>query len=149
VAIIPRRSAPRLAPSLFFDTVLARGRRTVTRSVLTAGLNGQSQYCDTALATAVKKDEAIDANLVLSVVEPISGRVGWLPFALDDRQIERYGPHVQGTVAYQNPRPGPTRSPYVFDAGAPQIVSGSGAGIVIDNYSSRVFDLEKLLKDRS
>jgi hypothetical protein len=53
------------SPPLFLDTVLARGRRAITRSILTAGLNGQSQYCYTALAAAVKKAEAIDANLVL------------------------------------------------------------------------------------
>jgi hypothetical protein len=137
------------SPPLFLDTVLARGRRTVTRSILTAGLNGQSPYCYTALAAAVKKAEAIDANLVLSVAEPISGRVGRLPLALYDRQTERYGPYVHGTVAYQNPTPGLTRSTYDFDVGALQIVSGSEAGIVTGNYSSRVFDLEKLVKDRS
>jgi hypothetical protein len=86
---------------------------------------------------------------VLSVIESISGRVGRLPLALYDRQTEWYGPYVHGIVAYQSPTPGLTRSPYVYDGGALQIVSGSEAGIVTGNYSGRVYDLEKLVKDRS
>jgi hypothetical protein len=77
----PSPGSPHAVP----DTVLARGRSVITRPIHTAGLNGQSQSCYTALAAAVKKAEAIDANLVLSVVEPISGRVGRLPLALHDR----------------------------------------------------------------
>jgi len=77
---------------------------------------------------AVRKADAIDANLVLSIVEPISGRVARLTLALDDRLTDRYVLHVQGAGVDQNQPSGLARSLYVYDASSPDIVSGSGVG---------------------
>jgi hypothetical protein len=112
-SVLDRRSAPRLA-LLFLGALLARGRRTVTSWIRTAGLSGRYQSCYLAVAAAGKKAETIAAYLALWVVEPLVSGAGRLTLALDDTPTKRYGPHVQGAGVHHNPTPGPAGSPYVY-----------------------------------
>ena len=110
---LDRRSAPRLA-LLFLGAILARGRRTVTSWIRTAGLSGQYQSCYIAVAAAGKKAETIAAYLVLWVVKPLLGGLKRLTLAIDDTPTPRYGPHVEGAGIHHNPTPGPAGSPHVY-----------------------------------
>jgi hypothetical protein len=69
----PCQWLPQLA-LLFLGAVPARGRRTVTSWIRTAGLSGQFRSCYKAIAAAGKKAETIAAYLVLAVVNPLVGR---------------------------------------------------------------------------
>jgi hypothetical protein len=110
---IDRRSAPRLA-SLFLGALLARGRRTVTSWIRSAGLSDHYQSCYLAVAAAGRKAETIAAYLVLRAVKPLVSGAGRLTLVLDDTPTRRYGPHVQGAGIHHNPAPGPAGSPHVY-----------------------------------
>jgi hypothetical protein len=105
-AALDRRSAPRLA-LLFLGAVRARGRRTVTSWIRTAGLSGQFRRCYRAVAAAGKKAETIAASLVLAVIKPLVSGADRRTLALDDTPTKRYGPQVQGAGIHHNPAPGP------------------------------------------
>src|SRR5438552_14950718 len=63
------RSAPRLA-WLLVGAVLARGRRTVTSWIRSAGLSGEYRPCYTTLAAAGRTTDLIAARLAHDVVKP-------------------------------------------------------------------------------
>ncbi|HEX4613439.1 MAG TPA: transposase, partial [Urbifossiella sp.] len=92
------RSAPRLA-WLLVGAVLARGRRTVTSWIRSAGLSGEYRPCYTTVAAAGKRADSVAARLT---------------FAIDDTPTERYGRHVQGAGVHHNPTPGPAGGPFVY-----------------------------------
>ena len=106
------RSARRLA-WLLVGTVLARGRRTVTSWVRSAGLSGEYRPCYTTVAAAGKRTDLIAAHLAHEVVKPLMAGADRLTFALDDTPTERYGRHVQGAGVHHNPTPGPAGSEFV------------------------------------
>src|SRR3954454_25125831 len=112
-AVLPRRSAPRLA-LLFLGAVLARGRHTVTGWISAAGLSDQFRSCYTAVAAAGKKAKTVAAYLVLWVVKPLVSGADRRKITIDDTPTPRYGPHVQGAGVHHNPTPGPAGSPYVY-----------------------------------
>src|ERR1700742_2689366 len=112
-AVLDRRSAPRLA-LLFLGAALARGRRTVTSWIRSAGLSDRFQSCYIAVAAAGKRADSIAARLAMDVVKPLVKGTGRLTLALDDTPTKRYGPHVQGAGVHHNPTPGPAGSTYVY-----------------------------------
>ena len=112
-AALDRRSAPRL-PLLFFEAVLARGRRTVTSWIRAAKLSDKYQACYVADSAAGKRADRITRRLLTEVVQPLLKGATRLTLALDDTPTKRYGPHVQGAGVHHNPTPGPAGSPYVY-----------------------------------
>jgi DDE superfamily endonuclease len=112
-ASLDRRSAPRLA-LLFLGAVLARGRRTVTSWIRSAGLSDQFRPCYIAVAAAGKRADRIARRLLTDLVAPLLAADGRLMLALDDTPTKRYGPHVQGAGIHHNPAPGPAGSPHVY-----------------------------------
>jgi hypothetical protein len=110
---LDRRSSPRLV-LLFLGAVLARGRRTVTSWIRTAGLSPQFRSCYTAVAAAGKKSNQIASRLLLTVVKPLLKPSDRLTLAIDDTPTPRYGPQVQGAGIHHNPTPGPAGSPHVY-----------------------------------
>lgn len=107
------RSAPRLA-WLLVGAVLARGRRTVTSWIRSAGLSGEYRPCYTTVAAAGTRTDLMAAHLVREVVKPLVAGTDRLTFALDDTPTERSGRHVQGAGVHHNPTPGPAGSPFVY-----------------------------------
>jgi hypothetical protein len=107
------RSAPRLA-WLLVGAILARGRRTVTSWIRSAGLSDEFRPCDTTVSAAGKRTDLIAAHLAHGVVKPLVTAATRLVLALDDTPTERYGPHVQGAGVHHNPCPGPAGSPFVY-----------------------------------
>jgi hypothetical protein len=112
-AALDRRSAARLA-LLFFGSVLARGRRTVTSWIRAGRLSDQFRPCYTAVAAAGKRADRVGRRLLTEMVMPLVKGGGRLTLALDDTPTRRYGPHVQGAGIHHNPTPGPAGSPYVY-----------------------------------
>ncbi len=112
-ASLDRRSAPRLA-LLFLGAVLARGRRTVTSWIRSAGLSDQFRPCYIAVAAAGKRADRIARRLLTDLVAPLLAADGRLMLALDDTPTKRYGPHVQGAGIHHNPAPGPAGSLHVY-----------------------------------
>ena len=112
-SLLDRRSAPRLA-KLLLGAVLARGRRTVTSWIRAVGLSDDYRACYTTVAAAGKRADAIAAQLVAEVVEPLVAGDSRLTLAIDDTPTERFGPQVQGAGIHHNPTPGPAGSPYVY-----------------------------------
>jgi hypothetical protein len=112
-AVLDPRSAPRLA-LLFLGAILARGRRTVTSWIRTAGLSDEYRPCYTTVAAAGKRADSIAARLMHGVVKPLVASATRLTLALDDTPTARYGPHVQGAGVHHNPTPGPAGSPFVY-----------------------------------
>lgn len=111
-AALDRRSAPRRA-LLFFEAVLARGRRTVTTWIRAAKLSDRYQSCYIAVAAAGKRADRIVRRLLIEVVFPLLKGATRLILALDDTPTKGYGPHVQGAGTHHNPTLGPAGSPYV------------------------------------
>ena len=107
------RSMPRLA-LLLLGAVLARGRRTVTSWIRSAGLSRQFRPCYNTLSAAGKRADRISARLVNDVVKPLLGGSGRLLLAIDDTPTPRRGPHVEGAGVHHNPTPGPAGSPYLY-----------------------------------
>ncbi len=107
------RSATRLA-WLFVGAILARGQRTVTSWIRSAGLAGEYRPSYTTVAAAGKRADLIAAHLAHAVVKPLVAGAARLTFALDDTPTERYGRYVQGAGVYHNPCPGPAGSPFVY-----------------------------------
>ena len=112
-AALDRRSAPRLA-WLLVGAVLARGRRTVTSWIRSAGLSGEFRHCYTAVAAAGCKTDLAAAHLAREAVRPLVAGSGRLTFAIDDTPTPRYGRHVQGAGVHHNPSPGPAGGPFVY-----------------------------------
>ena len=112
-SVLDPRSAPRLA-WLFVGAILARGRRTVTSWIRSAGLSGEYRPCYTTVSAAGKRADRIAARLAHAVVRPLAAGAARLVFALDDTPTERYGRHVQGAGVHHNPCPGPAGSPFVY-----------------------------------
>jgi DDE superfamily endonuclease len=110
---LDRRSAPRLV-LLLLGAVLARGRRTVTSGIRTAGLSDQFRPCSTTVAAAGKRADRIAAFLTLAAIKPLVAGVARLTLALDDTPTPRYGPHVHGAGVHHNPSPGPAGAPLVY-----------------------------------
>ena len=110
---LDRRSAPRLA-WLFVGAVLARGRRTVTSWVRSAGLSSEYRSCYTTLAAAGTRTDLMAAHLAHEVVQPLAAGAERPTFAIDDTPTERYGRHVQGAGVHHNPTPGPAGGPFVY-----------------------------------
>src|SRR5688500_17937855 len=107
------RSAPRLA-RLLFGAILARGRRTVTSWIRSAGLSQEFRPCYTTVSAAGKRADGVAARLVHAVVRPLLAGMSRLVFALDDTPTPRYGPRVQGAGVHHNPTTGPAWSPLVY-----------------------------------
>lgn len=107
------RSAPRLA-WLLVGAVLARGRRTVTSWIRSAGLSAEFRPCYTTVSAAGKRTDLMAAHLAHEVVKPLVAGADRLTFALDDTPTERYGRYVQGAGVHHNPTPGPAGSPFVY-----------------------------------
>jgi hypothetical protein len=112
-AALDRRSAARLA-LLFLGALLARGRRTVTSWIRSAGLSQNYQPCYTTVAAAGKKAGDIAARLLNAVVKPLVAGLPRITLALDDTPTQRYGPYVQGAGIHHNPTPGPANAPHVY-----------------------------------
>jgi hypothetical protein len=110
---LDRRSAPRLA-CLFLGAIVARGRRTVTSRIRSAGLGQEFRPCYTTVSAAGKRADGIAARLAHEVLGPLLAGMSRLVFALDDTPTPRYGPHVQGAGVHHNPTPGPAGSPFVY-----------------------------------
>lgn len=111
-ALYPR-SAPRLA-LLLLAAVLARGRRTVTRWIRTAGLAKQFRCCYTTVAAAGKRSQRVATRLAYEVLEPLVSGRSRLVLAIDDTPTPRYGPLVEGAGVHHNPASGPAKSPFVY-----------------------------------
>ena len=107
------RSAPRLA-WLFVGAILARGRRTVTSWIRSAGLSGEYRPCYTTVAAVGTKTDLTAAHLVHAVVKPLVAGADRLTFAIDDTPTERHGRQVQGAGVHHNPTPGPAGSEFVY-----------------------------------
>jgi hypothetical protein len=107
------RSAPRLA-WLFVGAVLARGRRTVTSWIRSAGLSGEYRPCYTTVAAVGTKTDLLAAHLAHAVVKPLVAGADRRTFALDDTPTERHGRQVQGAGVHHNPTPGPAGSAFVY-----------------------------------
>ena len=107
------RSAPRLA-WLFVGAVLARGRRTVTSWIRSAGLSREYRPCYTTVAAAGTRTDLIAAHLAHAVVKPLVAGADRLTLAIDDTPTERSGRHVQGAGVHHNPTPGPAGSAFVY-----------------------------------
>jgi hypothetical protein len=143
------RSAPRLA-WLFVGAVLARGRRTVTSWIRSAGLSGEYRPCYTTVAAVGKKTDLIAAHLAHEVVKPLVAGADRLTFALDDTPTERHGRHVQGAGVHHNPTPGPAGSAFVY--GHVWVVLGLLAthpawGVVALPLLARLYIRQKSLPD--
>ena len=110
---LDRRSAPRLA-WLFVGAVLARGRRTVTSWIRSAGLSGEYRPCYTTVAAVGKRTDLTAAHLAHEVVKPLVAGADRLTFAIDDTPTQRHGPHVQGAGVHHNPTPGPAGQEFVY-----------------------------------
>ena len=107
------RSSARLV-GLLLGVILARGRQTITNWIATAGLSCQFRPAYTTVAAVGKRTDAIAAQLVRSVVQPLIADCKRLTFAIDDTPTPRYGPHVQGAGIHHNPTPGPVGSRFVY-----------------------------------
>jgi hypothetical protein len=107
------RSAPRLA-WLFVGAVLARGRRTVTSWIRSAGLSREYRPCYTTVAAVGTRTDLMAAHLAHGVVKPLVAGADRLTFALDDTPTERHGRKVQGAGVHHNPTPGPAGGPFVY-----------------------------------
>lgn len=112
-AALDRRSAARLT-LLFLGALLARGRRTVTSWIRSAGLSQQFRPCYTTVAAAGKSAANIAVRLLSTVVEPLVDGLPRITLALDDTPTPRYGPCVQGAGIHHNPTPGPANAPHVY-----------------------------------
>jgi hypothetical protein len=112
-ASVDPRSAIRLT-RLFLGAVLARGRRTVTSWIRSAGLSAEFRPAYTTVAAAGKRADTIAARLVNRVVKPLVGGSERLLLGLDDTPTPRYGPLVQGAGVHHNPTPGPAGSAFVY-----------------------------------
>lgn len=97
-----------------FGAILARGRRTVTSWIRSAGLSSEFRPCYTTVAAAGKRSDGIAARLVHAVLRPLAARMGRVVLAVDDTPTERYGPEVQGAGLHHNPTPGPAGGPFVY-----------------------------------
>ena len=141
------RSAPRLA-WLLVGAVLARGRRTVTSWIRSAGLSREYRPCYTTVAAAGKRADSIAARLLHAAVKPLVADADRLTFAIDDTPTERYGRKVQGAGVHHNPTPGPAGGPFVY--GHVWVVLGLLAahpvwGIVALPVLARLYIREKTL----
>ena len=96
---------------LFVGAVLARGRRTVTSWIRSAGLSGEYRTCYTAVAAAGRKTDLIAAHLAREAVKPLVKGATRLTLALDDTPTEHHGRKVQGAGVHHNPTPGILLSP--------------------------------------
>ena len=112
-SILDPRSGPRLA-WLLVGAILARGRRTVTSWIRSAGLSDGYRPCYTTVAAAGRRADSIAARLLNGVAKPLVAGAARLVFALDDTPTERYGRYVQGAGVHHNPCPGPAGSPFVY-----------------------------------
>src|SRR5215204_2362657 len=110
---LDRRSAPRLA-CLFLGAIVARGRRTVTSWIRSAGLGQEFRPCYTTVAAAGARTDLAAVHLAREVVKPLVTDAARLTFALDDTPTARYGRHVQGAGVHHNPTPGPAGGPFVY-----------------------------------
>ncbi|MCE9565973.1 MAG: transposase [Planctomycetes bacterium] len=110
---LDKRSSPRLA-CLFLGAVLARGRRTVTSWIRSAGLGQEFRPCYNTVSAAGKKADSIAFFLIHTVLKPLLTGMNRFVFALDDTPTPRYGPHVQGAGIHHNPCPGPANNPFVY-----------------------------------
>lgn len=107
------RSAPRLA-RLLLGAILARGRRTVTSWIRSAGLSNEFRPCYTTVSAAGKRTDGVAARLVHEVLKPLIGGMNRLVFGIDDTPTPRYGPLVQGAGVHHNPTPGPAGGAFVY-----------------------------------
>jgi hypothetical protein len=107
------RSAPRLA-WLLVGAVLARGRRTVTSWIRSAGLSGEYRPCYTTVAAAGNRTDLAAVHLAREVVKPLVAGADRLTFAIDDTPTERHGRQVQGAGVHHNPTPGPAGSEFLY-----------------------------------
>jgi hypothetical protein len=112
-SVLDPRSAPRLARMLF-GAILARGRRTVTSWIRSAGLSQEFRPCYTTVSAAGKRADGVAARLVHAVVKPLLAGMDRLVFGIDDTPTPRYGPRVQGAGVHHNPTPGPAGGPFVY-----------------------------------
>ncbi|MBP3954888.1 transposase [Gemmata sp. G18] len=112
-AALDPRSAPRLA-WLLVGAVLARGRRTVTTWIRSAGLSDEYRPCYTTVAALGGRTDRAASHLLREVVRPLAAEARRLTLALDDTPTERYGATVQGAGVHHNPTPGPAGGPFVY-----------------------------------
>jgi hypothetical protein len=111
-SMLDPRSAPRFA-NLLRGSILARGKRTVTRWIRASELAEEFRECYTTIAAAGKRTADIAAQLLCWVVKPLLIKTPRIVFAIDDTPTERVGPSVQGRGIHHNPTPGPAGSQYL------------------------------------
>ncbi len=111
-ALAPR-SRSRLA-WLFVGAVLARGRRTVTSWIRTAGLGREFRACYATVAAVGRRTGLAAARPAHDVVKPLVTRAGRLTFALDDTPTERYGHDGARCRGPPPPTPGPAGVAFVY-----------------------------------
>jgi hypothetical protein len=100
-------------PVLLAGIVLARGRRTVTTWLRTAGVSDDFDDYYYFLAALGRKSESVATRLVVLILKilPLPGR---LLAVIDDSPTKRYGPKVEGADIHRNPTPGPADQKYLY-----------------------------------
>jgi hypothetical protein len=112
-AALDPRSAPRFA-WLLLGTILAAGRRTVTRWIRAAGLADEYRCCYTTLAAVGARTDEAAARLLHHDIKPLLNNESRIVMGLDDTPTERYGSHIEGAGIHHNPTPGPAGSKYLY-----------------------------------
>ena len=113
-AILDARQRDRLA-DLVSGLLLARGRRTVTSWLRSAGLGSDFRACYRLINRVGRRTERLARQLLLRVALPVlAGQHDRLLFGLDDTPTRRFGPRVEGAGVHHNPTPGPADQRYVY-----------------------------------
>src|SRR5271166_226930 len=101
--------------ALLGGALFARGRRTVTSWLRSAGITDEFRPAYALLWTVGRRTAWMAAVVLMRAVLPRlgAGQSRWL-FALDDTPTKRYGPCVQGAGVHHNPTPGPAGHAFVY-----------------------------------
>lgn len=100
-------------PVLLAGILFARGRRTVTTWLRSAGISDDFADYYYFLEPVGRKSESIATRLLWLVLRtlPLPER---LLCAIDDSPTKRYGPQVEGADIHRNPTPGPADQKYLY-----------------------------------
>jgi hypothetical protein len=98
---------------LLAGILFARGRRTVTTWLRTAGVSDDFDDYYYFLSSVGRKSESVATRLLVLILRtlPLPGR---LLAAIDDSPTKRYGPKVEGADIHRNPTPGPADQKYLY-----------------------------------
>ena len=100
-------------PKLLSGVLFARGRRTVTSWLRSAGLGVGFQDYYYFLGSLGRRTTALATALLCLAVRVIAPGDRVL-LAIDDTPTKRYGPKVQGAGIHHNPTPGPADQKFVY-----------------------------------